>query len=80
MLHSSGAEFFQFWQNGQLLIVDVIQRVGDSGLVLRPARRGGGRAWLWTDPHSVDGPSEYQHAVRFASLELARRFYAEWTG
>ena len=31
MLHYLGAEFFQCWQNEQLLVDDVIQRVGDLG-------------------------------------------------
>ena len=77
--HSSGAELFQFWQHDLLLADDVIQRVGDSGLPHRPAGRGG-RPWSWTDPDYVDGPSEYMHAVRFASPDLARRFYEEWMG
>ena len=32
------------------------------------------------DPDFVGGPSEYRHAVRFSSPELARRFYAVWMG
>ena len=72
MLQCMSAEFFKFWQNEQLLVDDVIHRVGDSGFVLRPVGRGG-RAWSWKDPDHVDGPIEYEHAVRFASPEPANQ-------
>ena len=49
---------------------DDIHRVGADGLVLKP----------WMDPEFAGGPSEYRHAVRFSSPELARRFYAVWMG
>ena len=65
---SQGAKFFQFWQNERLLADDVIQRIGDTVLVLRPAR-----TWRWEDPDD-------RHAVRFASPELARKFHEEWMG
>ena len=42
----------------------------------RPGRSG--RVWAWSDPEYTGGPSEYGHAVRFASQELARRFHHEW--
>ena len=79
MRHPSGAEVFLFWQNERLLIDDVMQRVGDSGLVPRLACRGE-RAWSWTDPDHVDGPNEYEQAVRFMLIEHACRFYDEWMG
>ena len=59
--------------NGWLLADDFIH-----GLVLRPGQSG--RTWRWHDPEFTDGPSDYRHAVRFASQELARRFHEEWTG
>ena len=68
---SEGAKFFQFWQNERLLADDVIQRIGEPGHVLRPARG---------DPDYAGGPNDYRHAVRFASPELARRFHEEWMG
>ena len=77
--HSSGAQFFQFWQNEQVWYDDVIHRVSSDVLVLKPVGRSG-RAWPWMDPDFVGGPSEYRHAVRFSSPELARRFYAVWMG
>ena len=75
--HSSGAQFFQFWQNKQVWYDDVIQKVGADVLVLKPVGRSG-RTLSWMDPDFVGGPSEYWHAVRFSSPELARRFYAVW--
>ena len=51
----------------------MIQRTGDTGLVLRPA--AGGRTWRWHVPDFSGGPSDCRHAVRFASPELARRFH-----
>ena len=77
--HSSGAQYFEFWQNEQVWYDDVIHRVGSDVLVLKPVGRSG-RAWSWMDPDFVGGPSEYRHAVRFPSPELARRFYAVWMG
>ena len=77
--HSSGAQFFEFWQNEQIWYDDDIHRVGSDVLVLKPVGRSG-RAWSWMDPDFVGGPSEYRHAVRFSSPELARRFYAVWMG
>ena len=74
--HSNGAVIFQFWQGEQPIIDDVVQVVGRPRLVLRPGRSG--RVWAWTDPEYIGGPSEYGHAVRFASQELARRFHDEW--
>ena len=74
--HSNGAVIFQFWLGEQLIIDDVVQVVGCPRLVLRPGPSG--RFWAWTDPEYVGGPSEYVHAVRFASQELARRFHDEW--
>ena len=67
MLYSSVAKFCQFWEDEQLLTDDFIQRVGDPGLVLRPAGRGG-RASTWSDIDFVDGPSEFSAccAVRVA--------------
>ena len=76
--HSNGAVFFQFWQYERLIIDDVVQRIGDPRLVLRPARGGGGCIFTWSDPENADGPSDYLHAVRFASQELGRRFHDEW--
>ena len=76
--HSSGAQYFEFWQNEQVWYDDVIHRVGSDVLVLKPSRSG--RAWSWMDPDFVGGPSEYRHAVRFPSPELARRFHAVWMG
>ena len=73
---SNGAVIFQFWLGEQLIIDDVVQVVGCPRLVLRPGPSG--RFWAWTDPEYVGGPSEYVHAVRFASQELARRFHDEW--
>ena len=73
---SRGAVFFQFWLGEQLIVDDVVQSVGRPRLVLRPGR--GGRVWAWSDPEYTGGPSEYGHAVRFASQELARRFHHEW--
>ena len=57
---------------------DVIHRVSSDVLVLKPVGRSGqpGRGWILT----LFGPSEYRHAVRFSSPELARRFYAVWMG
>ena len=75
----SGAQYFEFWQNEQVWYDDVIHRVGSDVLVLKPVGRSG-RAWSWMDPDFVGGPSEYRHAVRFPSPELARRFYAVWMG
>ena len=77
--HSSGAKFFKFWQNEQICYDDDIHRVGSDVLVLKPVGRSG-RAWSWMDPDFVGGPSEYRHAVRFSSPELARRFYVVWMG
>ena len=74
--HSNGAVIFQFWQGEQPIIDDVVQVVGRPRLVLRPGRSG--RVWAWTDPEYIGGPSEYGHAVIFASQELARRFHDEW--
>ena len=68
--------FFQFWLGEQLIADDVVQSVGRPRLVLRPGR--GGRVWAWSDPEYTGRPSEYGHAVRFASQELARRFHHEW--
>ena len=76
--HSDGAVFFQFWQYEHLIIDDVVQRIGDPRLVLRPVRGGGERVWVWWDPDFADGPGDYLHAVRFASQELCRRFHDEW--
>ena len=76
--HSNGAVFFQFWQYEHLIIDDVVQRIGDPRLVLRPVRGGGERVWVWSDPDYADGPRDYLHAVRFASQELGRRFHDEW--
>ena len=73
---SKGAVFFQFWLGEQLIADDVVQSVGRPRLVLRPGR--GGRVWAWSDFEYTGGPSEYSHAVRFASQELARRFHHEW--
>ena len=70
--------FFQFWQYEHLIIDDVVQRIGDPRLVLRLVRGGGERVWVWSDPDFEDGPSDYLHAVRFASQELGRRFHDEW--
>ena len=70
MLHHSGAEFSKFWQNEQLLVDDVIHRVGDSGFALRPVGRGG-RAWSCKGPDHVDGPSENEHTLRFTSPKPA---------
>ena len=67
-----GAQFFEFWQNDQIWYDDDIHRVGSDVLVLKPVGRSG-RAWSWMDPYFVGGPSEYRHAVRFSSPELARR-------
>ena len=78
LLCPSGVEFFQFWRGDRCLADDVIQGVGCDGLVLRPGR--GGRTWVWSNPECAGGPGEYLHAVRFASQELARRFYDEWMG
>ena len=77
--HSSGAHFFEFWQNEQMWYDDVIHKVGADVLVLKPVSRSG-RAWSWMDPDFAGGPSEYRHAVRFSSPELARRFYVVWMG
>ena len=77
--HSLGAKFFEFWQNEQICYGDDIHRVGSDVLVLKPAGRSG-RARSWMDPEFAGGPSEYRHAVRFSSPELARRFYAVWMG
>ena len=74
--HSKGAVIFHFWLGEQLFIDDVVQSVGRPRLVLRPRR--GGRIFSWSDPEYTGGPSEYGHAVRFASQELARRFHHEW--
>ena len=77
--HSSGAQFFEFWKNEQMWYDDVIHRVGADVLVLKPVGRSA-RAWSRMDPDFAGGPSEYRHAVRFSSPELARRFYAVWMG
>ena len=74
--HSCGAVFFQFWLGEQLIIDDVVKAVGRPRLKLRPGRSG--RSWVWSDPECIGGPSEYGHAVRFASQELVRRFHGEW--
>ena len=74
--HSRRAVFFQFWRGEQPIVYDVVQSVGRPRLVLRPGRSG--RSWAWSDPEYTCGPSEYGHAVRFASQELARRFHHEW--
>ena len=74
--HSNGFVIFQFWQDEQLIVDDIVQRVGCPRLVLRPGPSG--RFWAWSDPEFIGGPSEYVHAVRFASQELARRFHDEW--
>ena len=66
MLRSSGAEFFQFWQDEQLLCDDAIPCVVDLGIILEPVGRGG--RGLWMDVDFVDGRSACQHA--------ARRFHA----
>ena len=71
--HSSGAQYFEFWQNEQIWYDDDIRDV------LKPVGRSG-RAWWWMDPDFVGGPSDYRHAVRFSSPELARRFYVAWMG
>ena len=76
--HSNGAVIFQFWQSEHLIIDDVVQRVGDPRLVLRAARGGGGCIFMWSDPDYAGGPSDYLHAVLFASQELGRRFHDEW--
>ena len=68
--HSNGFVIFQFWQDEQLIVDDIVQRVGCPRLVLRPGPSG--RFWAWSDPEFIGGPSEYVHAVRFASQELAR--------
>ena len=73
--HSEDLVFFQFWQEEQLIIADVVRRVGAPPLVLRPARGQGQRTWVWSVPDLADGLS---HAVRFASHELGRRFHDEW--
>ena len=75
--HSRGAVIIQFWQGEQLIADDVVQAVGRPRLKLRPGRGGGGCIFTWSDPEYADGPSDYLHAVRFASQELARRFYDE---
>ena len=49
-----------------------------SGLVLRLGQSG--RTWRWHDLEYADGPSDYRHAVRFASQELGRKFHEEWMG
>ena len=74
--HSNGFVLFQLWQDEQLIVDDIVQRVDCPRLVLRPGRSG--RLWAWSDPEFIGGPSEYGHAVRFASQELARRFHDEW--
>ena len=74
--HSNGAVIFQFWQDEQLIVDDVVQAVGRPRLKLRPGPSG--RFWASSDPEFIGGPSEYVHAVRFASQELARRFHDEW--
>ena len=74
--YSCGAVIFQFWQGEQLIFDDVVQAVGCPRLKLRPGPSG--RFWAWSDPEFIGGPSEYVHAVRFASQELARRFHDEW--
>ena len=73
--HAEDLVIFQFWQDEQLIIADVVRRVGAPRLVLRPVRGGGERVWVWSVPDFADGPS---HAVRFASQELGRRFHDEW--
>ena len=79
VLHYSGAQYFEIWQNEQMWYDDIIHRVGADVLELKPVGRSG-RAWSWMDPDFAGGPSEYRHAVRFSSPELARRFYAVWDG
>ena len=74
--HSCGAVFFQFWLGEQLIIDEIVNKVGRPRLKLRPGRSG--RSWAWSDPEYIGGPSEYGHAVRFASQELVRRFHDEW--
>ena len=74
--HSNGAVIFQFWQGEQLIVDDVVQAVGRPRLKLRPGPSG--VFWAWTDPEFIGGPSEYGHAVHFASQELARRFHDAW--
>ena len=74
--HSNGAFIFQFWQGEQLIVDDVVQAVGRPRLKLRSGPSG--RFWAWTDPEYIGGPSEYGHAVHFASQELARRFHDAW--
>ena len=73
--HSEDLVIFQFWQEEQLIIADVVRRVGAPPLVLRPVRGRGERVWVWSVFDLVDGLS---HAVRFASHELGRRFHDEW--
>ena len=73
--HSEDLVIFQFRQDEQLIIADVVRRVGAPRLVLRSVRGGGERVWVWPVPDFADGPS---HAVRFASQELGRRFHDEW--
>ena len=72
-----GRSVLQFWQNKQVWYDDVIQKVGADVLVLKPVGRSG-RTLSWMDPDFVGGPSEYWHAARFSSPELARRFCAVW--
>ena len=72
--HSDGAVFFQFWQSERLIIADFVH----PQIVLRPARGGGGCIFTWSDPVFAGGPSDYLHAVRFASQELGRRFHDAW--
>ena len=72
--YSDGAVFFQFWQSERLIIHDFVH----PQIVLRPARGGGGCIFKWSDPEYADGPSDYLHAVRFASQELGRRFHDAW--
>ena len=76
LLRNSNGAVFQFWQYGHLIIDDVVQAVGRPRLKLRPGPSG--RFWAWSDPEYIGGPSEYVHAVRFASQELARRFHDAW--
>ena len=75
--HSCGAVLFQFWlglsssslttSSRELIVLDSCFDLVEVGVFL-----------AWTDPEYIGGPSEYGHAVHFASQELARRFHDAW--